>query len=110
MPFSFLSSIFQRVKKMTSGPAEEQGPALTDRATKTNGTASNVTVPKRRDLKTVINYADQETYLKWLAEAGGKFDLTQGPEVSVPLKCFYAGLTMQVLPQSSSKCPEGCRG
>jgi hypothetical protein len=77
-PFSFLSSVFQRIKKMTTVTVEEQAPALTDHSIKTNGVGH-----KRRDLKTVVNYADQEAYLKLLAEAGGTFDLSQGPEVSV---------------------------
>ena len=61
---------------MATVTVEEQASTLEDRSAKTNGVGH-----KRRDLKTVVNYADQETYLKWLAEAGGKFDLTQGPEV-----------------------------
>jgi len=82
MPFSFLSSIFQRIKRMTTVTVEEQASTLTDRSVKANGVGH-----KRRDLKTVVNYADQEAYLKSLAEAGGKFDLTQGPEVFV-LPCY----------------------
>jgi hypothetical protein len=62
---------------MATVTVEKQASALPEHSTiTTNGVGH-----QRRDLKTIVNYADQEGYLKLLAEAGGKFDLTQGPEV-----------------------------
>lgn len=69
---------------MTTVTVENQTSTLTDHSIKANGVSY-----KRRDLKTVVNYADQETYVKWQAEAGGKFDLTQGPEVFVLYVPFF---------------------
>jgi hypothetical protein len=38
---------------------------------------------KRRDLKTKINYADEELYKKQLEPKGGKEDMWQGGDMSV---------------------------
>jgi hypothetical protein len=43
----------------------------------------NATAHKRRDLKTVINHADEEAYKKQLEPLGGKEDMWQGGDVYV---------------------------
>ena len=41
----------------------------------------NGTLHERRDLKTVINHADEEKYKKQLEPLGGKEDMWQGGDV-----------------------------
>jgi hypothetical protein len=54
------------------------------RATNLLGTINlNATAHKRRDLKTVINHADEEAYKKQLEPLGGKEDMWQGGDVYV---------------------------